>query len=139
MTHWSNGDLAAYRKRGAAKVKKVRKVNSIQKPVSEIEAIFDIQMRVEKIPKAQMNYQFEPTRGWMLDRAWPDLMLAVEIDGMVHRIKQRFESDCEKFAHATIAGWTVLHVTGKNVRNRKGIEWLKQLLAKKYPAEAGQG
>lgn len=120
--------MAAYRRRGGAAVKKVVKVTSHQKPVSEIEAIFDLQMRVEKLPKSQMNFQFDTSRGWMLDRAWPEYKLAVEIDGMVHRIKDRFERDIEKFAFALIAGWTVLHVSGKNVHNRKGVEWLKQLM-----------
>lgn len=143
MKHWNHKDLARHRLKGAAAVRKIRKVNSIQKPVSEIEAIFDIQMRVEKLPAPKMNYQFDTSRGWMFDRAWPEYKLAVEIDGMAHRIKQRFESDIEKFAHALMQGWTVLHVSGKRVRDRTGVDWLIELMyqrgmtAKKIPRASG--
>lgn len=131
MTNWSNADLARHQKKGAAKVRKIRKVTPPQRALSEIEAIFDLQMRAEKLPPSLMNYQFDETRGWMLDRAWPDQKLAVEIDGHVHRIKKQFESDCEKFAMALIMGWTVLHVTGKNVRSRRGVRWLMLLMAER--------
>jgi very-short-patch-repair endonuclease len=72
---------------------------------------------------------FAPDRKFRFDFAILDRMIAIEIDGAVHRIKQRFESDQEKCVLALMLGWRVLHVTPKQVRNGKAIELILQLIA----------
>ena len=68
-------------------------------------------------------------RDFRLDFAWPSRKLYVEVQGMAHRIKGRFRADIERRALLTLAGWRGLEVGGAEIRNGKGIEWLKQLLA----------
>jgi len=74
------------------------------------------------------NYFVLPGRDFELDFAWPALAIAVEIQGMAHRIKGKFRRDIEKRALATLAGWTVLELDGDAVRSGQGIEWLKRLI-----------
>jgi very-short-patch-repair endonuclease len=129
--NWSEKDLARYRNKGADAVRKPKKRTSSQKPASELEVLFDLQMRTDKLPAGVMNYYFMEERKFNFDRAYPDHKVAIEIDGMVHRIKDRFERDIEKFALATLLGWTVLRVSGKTIREGRAIIWVKQLLRQK--------
>jgi hypothetical protein len=55
--------------------------------------------------------------------------VAVEIQGMAHRIKGKFKRDIEKRALALLAGWKLLELDGASVRDGRGIEWLRQLLS----------
>jgi hypothetical protein len=63
-------------------------------------------------------------RRWRFDLAWPDRMIALEIDGGVYTLGRHtrgagFEGDCRKMNAAAAAGWTVFHVTPQMVEK----EW----------------
>jgi len=98
------------------------------KPVSQLEETLALHIRAEKLPPPEREYVFAPDRKWRMDFAWPRLMLAVEVDGEVHRISERFHADIEKHARALLLGWTVLRVGGREVRNGLAIHWLKALI-----------
>jgi very-short-patch-repair endonuclease len=95
---------------------------------SPIEAHFARDARAMKLPPHTRNYRFLEGRKFELDFAWPRLRFGVEIDGHVHRIRDRFDTDREKGALAILAGWTVLHVTGLHVRDGRAIAWARQAL-----------
>ena len=76
------------------------------------------------------NYFFLPDRDFELDYAWPEVKVAVEVQGMAHRIKGKWKRDIEKRALALLAGWRVLELDGDSVRSGRGLEWLRALLAK---------
>jgi len=68
------------------------------------------------LPPPVPEYRFHVTRRWRLDLAWPDLRVAVEVEGGIwvagrHSRGPGFEADCEKYAEAAIEGWMVLRVT----------------------------
>jgi hypothetical protein len=53
-------------------------------------------------------------RRWRFDFAWPELMLAIEVDGGTarggrHTSVAGFREDCHKGNAAALLGWTVLH------------------------------
>lgn len=59
-------------------------------------------------------------RKFRFDFAWPEYMLAVEIEGGAgtggrHTRKRGFQSDCEKYNHALLNGWRVLRFTGSDI------------------------
>ena len=56
--------------------------------------------------------------------------IAVEVDGVVHRIKGRFDSDREKHTLALLTGWRVLRVSPSQVRTGAALELLLALLAR---------
>jgi len=70
-------------------------------------------------------------RGWMLDMAWPWLepMLAVEVDGAVHRIKGRHKGDIPKHQALFTQGWKLLRVTPAQVRNGEALALVREALA----------
>lgn len=68
------------------------------------------------VPTPIEEYRFHPVRLWRFDQAWPEYLLALEIDGGSwvngrHNRAIGFQKDCEKFNAATELGWRVLHYT----------------------------
>jgi very-short-patch-repair endonuclease len=88
------------------------------------------------------EYQFTPSRKWRFDFAWPDKMLAVEIEGGVfgtgkahvpgrHSRGVGLTADCEKYAEALCLGWRVLRVTPAQVgmdRAGPALGWIERLM-----------
>lgn len=69
----------------------------------------------EKYPY-QTEYLFHSERGWRFDFAWPDKMVAAEIEGGVfsggrHVRGEGFSEDIEKYNQAVILGWKLLRFT----------------------------
>ncbi len=62
-------------------------------------------------PAPVRELRFAPPRRWRFDLAWPARMLAVEIEGSVHRTRERFEADVEKYNAAGALGWRVIRIT----------------------------
>ena len=76
------------------------------------------------LPPPVLEYEFHKKRKWRFDFAWPDLMLALEIDGGTwiegrHNQKVGFVNDLEKFNEANLLGWCVLRVTSDWVKSAK--------------------
>lgn len=104
---------------------------------SELEELFAYQIRAAKLLEARREYRFHPTRRWRIDFAWPDRMIGVEIEGGVwtggrHTTGVGFTLDCEKYAEAACAGWTILRFTGSQVSNGQAIDWLSRVYTKKH-------
>jgi len=86
----------------------------------------------------EMGHRFEKGRKWRFDFAWPEQMVALEVEGGIwaggrHTTGKGFTNDCEKYNHATCMGWKVLRVTADWIVDREGnqvgnalsyIEWI---------------
>jgi very-short-patch-repair endonuclease len=97
---------------------------------SKLEETFARQIALLNLPMPLREYRFYEERKWRFDFAWPDLLVAVEVDGMVHRIKQRFNADIEKHAMALLLGWKVLRVNGTAIRSGDAATWAELLVTK---------
>ncbi|KXO98984.1 DUF559 domain-containing protein [Tsukamurella pseudospumae] len=74
---------------------------------SEAERIFLALLHLHGITGWTMQLTF---RGWRVDIAFPDIRLAVEINGWAfHRSRARWQSDQDKANALTVAGWSVLN------------------------------
>lgn len=104
--------------------------------VSALEDALLFQLRALKLPEPVRELAFAKPRRWRFDFAWPDAMLACEVEGGVwsggrHTRGAGFEADAEKYATALLLGWRVLKVTGKQVASGQAIDWLEQALRPK--------
>jgi very-short-patch-repair endonuclease len=59
------------------------------------------------------EHRFHPTRRWRIDFAWPNIKLAVELEGAVwtkgrHTRGYGFVGDMEKYNNLTEMGWHLL-------------------------------
>lgn len=111
---------------------------------------------VPKIPKPVPEYKFHPTRRWKIDFAWPEVKLAVEIEGGIfgigkpcplckrrsvgaHTSIQRLKSDLEKYNALALAGWRLLRFTPDQVRNGSAAEIIRQFFAIRQHGEEDEG
>jgi very-short-patch-repair endonuclease len=101
---------------------------------SDLERALLFQVKALGLPEPVQEHQFSPPRRWRFDFAWPDLKVAVEVEGGSfvggrHTRGAAFEADCRKYAEATCQGWAVLRVTGRMIEEGTAIEFVKRALA----------
>jgi len=82
------------------------------------------QLQMSGLPAPQREYLFHKRRKWRFDFAWPDLMIAVEVEGGVwsngrHVRGEGYEKDCEKYNEAQMMGWMVLRFTPGMIKRGK--------------------
>ena len=95
---------------------------------SALEETFVLLCAAAGYPDPDREYRFTDRR-WRFDFAWPDRLLAVEIEGGVwtngrHSRGAGFISDCEKYNAAALQGWMVLRFTGEHLHNGYAMETL---------------
>lgn len=98
---------------------------------SDGERAFETQLRQTGATGWEREVRFDPGRGWRFDFAWPELMVAVEIEGgtwIGGHGGTRFEQDAVKYAEAAIRGWAVLRVTTDMVLDGRAIALLGRAL-----------
>lgn len=83
-----------------------------------------IQLKLAGLPEPQREYVFHRKRKWRFDLAWPELLIAVEVEGGIwiggrHVRGEGYEADCEKYNEAQLAGWMVLRFTPGMVKKGK--------------------
>ena len=74
------------------------------------------------------------TKDWRFDFAWPNCMLAVEVEGGQwvdgrHNRPAGFSDDCEKYNEAALAGWIVIRVTGDMVRDGRALKYVERAIS----------
>ena len=100
---------------------------------SPAENLLDRQVAWLKLPAPAREFRFAPPRRWRFDFAWPDLWLAVEVEGGTfaggrHTQGPGFERDCEKANTAVLAGWRVLRFTTGMVEDGRAIRVVEQAI-----------
>lgn len=100
---------------------------------ADLEGALALQLRVADFPAPARELVFHPQRKWRFDFAWPDQMVACEIEGITHdggrhQRVDGFEKDLEKYEAAMLLGWTVYRVSGNMVKKGKALRTLSALL-----------
>lgn len=90
------------------------------------------QIRLLKLPEPVREHRFCERR-WRFDLAWPERLLAVEVDGGIHSNGRHvrgkgYTNDCVKLNRAALEGWTVLRVTTGMVSSGEAIGSLERAL-----------
>lgn len=90
------------------------------------------QLRADRI-EFETQLVFWPGRLWRFDFAMPAARVAVEVQGGIwsngaHARGAGIERDTEKAAHAAIAGWRLVPVTGRQIKSGQAVEWIKRAL-----------
>ena len=111
--------------------------------MSDLEDELIGQLRLVGVEEPVREHGFAlPKRRWRFDLSWPNLKVAAEVDGGSwsggrHTRGDGFEKDCEKFNTAAIAGWTVIHCTGKMVKDGRALDFIQRALAAAIEADEG--
>jgi very-short-patch-repair endonuclease len=92
------------------------------------------QMVADSLPLPVREYGFHAKRKWRFDFAWPERLLAVEVDGGEwvqgrHWRPKGVSDDREKSLAADRLGWAVLHFTGTQVKSGSALKVIAGALA----------
>lgn len=127
--------------------------------MSKAEEELVLHLRAEKISGYQREYKFSRDivgnapgirdrlkqaglKDWRFDFAWPNLMLAVEVEGITsygrnkdgsmrlgrHQSAKGIEGDLDKYQAAMRQGWTVYRCSPRMVKSGAAIETIKILI-----------
>lgn len=100
-----------------------------------LELTFKMQLRGVGINKGWLcEYQFHPERKWRFDFAWPEMKLAIEVEGGTTFGKSRhskgigFDNDAEKYNTASAMGWTLFRFSSTMINSGKAILFVQSFM-----------
>ena len=107
---------------------------------SELELELLSQIRALGLPEPKREFRFYPTRRWRFDLAYPERMLAIEVEGGTwvrgrHTTGAGFAKDCEKYNTAAMLGWTVLRYTADMIHSGEAVNQIEEVLRWKESEE----
>ncbi len=90
-------------------------------------------LEVRGLPRPDREWKFEVKRRWRFDYAWPQQMIALEVEGGVwtggrHTRGAGFVRDMEKYNRAAVLGWRLLRVTPDKLVSFGTFEMLREIL-----------
>jgi hypothetical protein len=97
------------------------------------ERALETHIRQVGLPTPEREYRFDQTRR-MFDFAWPDVMIAVEVEGGTwssgrHTRWLGYENDCIKYSEAAIAGWLLIRATTEMAEDGRAIALIERAFA----------
>jgi len=98
---------------------------------SALEDTFHLLLLAHNYPDPRREFVLVPGRRFRADFAWPDKMLAVEIEGGIwtggrHVTGSGYTADCRKYNLAQLSGWTVLRFTAEMLNSGEAMEMLEK-------------
>lgn len=90
--------------------------------IQSIKKILWVLHRENIIAECLEEHSFHPDRKWRFDFAIPELMIAIEYEGLMseksgHTTIKGYSKDCEKYNEAIKQGWKLLRYTALNYQN----------------------
>ena len=90
-------------------------------------------LEVRGLPRPEREHKFDAKRRWRFDYAWPERMIALEVEGGVwtggrHTRGSGFVRDMEKYNRAAVLGWRLLRVTPDKLVSFGTFEMLREIL-----------
>lgn len=88
-------------------------------------------LRGLKLPEPEREHRFHPVRLWRFDFAWPDQMLACEVEGGTrsngrHTRHEGYREDCIKYSEAALLGWRLIRATSDMVWDGTAIRLIER-------------
>lgn len=83
------------------------------------------------LPVPTTEHKFHPDRRWRFDYAWPDLKVALEVEGGIwsggrHTRGAGYAKDMEKYSEAAILGWAVIRCTPDQLCRMMTLDMVKR-------------
>ena len=119
---WALADVARPGRRGSGVLRRVldRRALADAPPDGLLEPRFARLLRSYGLPRAAFQWHVRYRgRSYFIDFAYPDLRIAIEVDGYTQRAtRAAFESDTERQTILGLLGWTVLRFTWTKIVRR---------------------
>ena len=109
-------------------IKKENVVGDLPEPYSLFK-----KMLSDKFGAPESEHQFHPTRKWRMDFAYPNILIGIEIEGLVydggisrHTNNEGYKEDARKYNSAAVLGWLILRFTPDQLNKTETFEIIKQ-------------
>ncbi len=118
----------------AAMLRRVKKEMRDQKFENDLAELV-LRLSVRGIPAPERELAFAaPDRGWRFDLAWPEVKLALEVDGGAyiggrHTSGAGFQEDQVKRNAALLKGWRVLHILPRQLSSATTVTLITSAFA----------
>lgn len=99
---------------------------------------FDRVCQLQGLPVPVAEYCFARPRLWRLDWAWPDQLLALEVNGGIWESKKRPRgrhsrgvgqlNDMAKWSEAAARGWRIIHCVPADLESQRVMEAIVRAL-----------
>ena len=80
------------------------------------------------LPEPYREFTWHSTRNFRADLCWPQLRKMVEVDGGVHRVKDKWLRDVERHNLLAVEGWLYVRVTPDMVKSGEALRLARELL-----------
>lgn len=123
-----------------------QKPGSIPRKVKPEAALFDYaeavlyKLQLCGLPQPEREFLFHRKRKWRFDFAWPDLLIAIEVEGGIwtggrHVRGEGYEADCEKYNSAQMEGWMVLRFTPGMLKKSSSSDMIERAIRRAMDGE----
>jgi very-short-patch-repair endonuclease len=97
------------------------------------EKIFYALLKQKGIALPKQEYKFHEKRKWRFDYCWPEVKLAVEVEGGIfsngrHTRGSGYLGDMEKYNAATLEGYKLLRFTPQQLTLKSTIDSITEVL-----------
>jgi hypothetical protein len=80
-----------------------------------------------------IEHRFHVTRRWRFDYAWPEHLIALEVEGGVwvggrHTSGAGFVKDMEKYNEAACLGWRIIRCQPRELCSTKTVDTIKRAM-----------
>jgi hypothetical protein len=111
-----------------------RKANKNKEREAELFSTLHIHLMGAGLPDPEVEYSAIPGRKFRFDMAWPDQLIAVEIEGGTfvtsrHRTSDGFTKDLDKYNLAAVNGWRVLRVSPEMIESGAALQMIEAVFA----------
>jgi hypothetical protein len=127
----------------AQKIKEQLVAGAVMRPKVPLGTTYNVDFvkqvwAAEGIPAPQLEFQFDATRKWRFDFAWPQLAigngkLAMEVQGGIwthgrHTRGAALKKEWEKLNAAAAQGWRILYCEPKDLTSTEMVQAIKAAL-----------
>lgn len=101
-------------------------------------------LKIAGVQGWEREFAFHPVRGWRFDFAWPDALVALEIEGGVfsggrHSRGAGIREDMTKYNEAQLLGWMVIRVLPEWIKKGRALLLVERALALRTPRTGTAG
>lgn len=101
--------------------------------MSDLEVQLQFQLHAASLPEPVQEWPFHPIRKWRFDFAWPEKLIACEVEGGTFRGGRHtrgagYHKDLEKYNEATRLGWRVYRFDKLMVDDGTALNLLEEVL-----------
>lgn len=96
-------------------------------------------LKREELPEPTLEHRFAKPRRWAFDYAWPEHLVALEVEGGVwtrgrHTRGSGYIKDMEKYSEAAARGWRLVRVTPQQLPRAETLDLIRRCLTQQGAA-----